>query len=203
MKTLAVGNSIKIQTSNGKVSGTLPDNRRLVVIQRNPTSGSGGGARQLLILIRELRSFGFRVRLFASRQRLDQFLQCSDVRAQIRCIVAAGGDGTVGSVVNRHADMPIASLPLGTENLLARHLQIPRCGSFVARLIKHGAMQSFDVGSVNGQQFLLMLSVGVDADVVRRLHTSRRGNIRHSSYIRPIFGSFCGYGFFYLTTLRS
>ena len=169
--------------------------RRLVVIQRNPTSGTGRGAKQLLIMISELRSSGFRVRLFASRERLDAFVDQQDVKKNIRCIVAAGGDGTVGSIVNRHADFPIATLPLGTENLLARHLKISRCGATVAQIIQQGRLRKFDVGEVNGQQFLLMLSVGVDSEVVRRLHSERTGNIRHTSYIKPILRSFWNYSF--------
>ena len=40
-----------------------------------------------------------------------------------------------------------------------------------------------------------MASVGIDADVVRRLHATRTGNIRHLSYVRPIVGSFLNYAF--------
>ena len=176
-------------------SNWIDAERRLVVIQRNPTSGTGRGAKQLLILIRELRNSGFRVRLFASRERLDTFVRNPQVKAGIRCLVAAGGDGTVGSIVNRHPEFPIATLPLGTENLLARHLKISRCGASVAKAIQQGRTRKFDVGEVNGQQFLLMLSVGVDSEVVRRLHSERTGNIRHTSYIKPILGSFWNYSF--------
>jgi len=192
---VATDQSSQAVACEGVASKTLPDSRQLVVIQRNPTSGSGRGAKQLLILIRELRNYGFRVRLFASRERLDAFLQQTAVRIQVRCIVAAGGDGTVGSVVNRHADLPIATLPLGTENLLARHLKISRCGATVARLINAGVTRQFDIGSANGQQFLLMLSIGVDAEVVRRLHSGRIGNISRFSYLWPVVTSFLGYSF--------
>lgn len=169
--------------------------RKLVVIQRNPTSGSGGGARQLKLLIHKLREYGFRVRLFANRDRFDDFLNQPLEASSARCLVAAGGDGTVASLANRHSRFPIATLPLGTENLMARHLGISRCGDSVARLIQDGATQTFDTGVCNGQHFLLMCSVGLDADVVRRLHSTRQGNIRHLSYLKPILSSTLSYPF--------
>ena len=192
---MATNESVVPAVLDQPTATTLPVNRRLVVIQRNPTSGSGRGTKQLLVLIRELRKLGFRVRLFADRSRLDKFLAQPQVGPLVRCLVAAGGDGTVGSLVNRHSKFPIATLPLGTENLLARYLQIPRCGNTLAGLIKSGRTRAFDIGTVNGEQFLLMLSVGIDAEVVRRLHAGRTGNIQHISYLKPIIRSFMSYSF--------
>lgn len=169
--------------------------RTLVVIQRNPTSGSGKGRSDLLELIRQLRAAGFRVRLFANRDRLDHYLRQNAVIQQLRCLVAAGGDGTVGSLVNRHPTLPIAPFPLGTENLIARHLKIKRCGRTLAKIIRNGRIRKFDTGRANGQAFLLMASVGIDADVVRRLDESRSGNIQHLSYLKPILASFTKYRF--------
>lgn len=180
------------QVANGQ---TISAHRKLVVIQRNPTSGSGGGAQQVKVLIRRLRELGFRVRLFADRDRFDAFVNAAEQLPLIRCLVAAGGDGTIASLANRHSGFPIATLPLGTENLMARHLRIPRCGETVARLILDGATREFDTGVCNGQQFLLMCSVGLDSDVVRRLHATRRGNIRHFSYLKPILLSLLDYPF--------
>ena len=170
-------------------------NRNLVVIQRNPTSGSGRGARQLLSLIRELRRFNYRVRLFGSRERLDRYVGDSAVQKRLRCLVAAGGDGTVAGLVSRYPQFPIATLPLGTENLMAQYLQIPRSGRFVAQTIHKLLTQSFDTAFANDQRFLLMTSVGIDAQVVQRLHAVRTGNIRRLSYVKPILQSFLGYTF--------
>ncbi|MEZ6127281.1 MAG: diacylglycerol kinase family protein [Planctomycetaceae bacterium] len=171
----------------------LPADRRLVVIQRNPTSGSGRVSRQLRVLIHELRAAGMAVRLFASRDRFDRFVRSSAVADSLRCLVAAGGDGTVSGLAHRHSDLPIATLPMGTENLVARHLRMPACGATVAQRIVDGAIRKFDTALINGQRFLLMASVGVDADVVRRVHAVRHGNIRHWTYVKPIVQSFLGY----------
>ncbi len=180
----------------GDVSETQGNvSRNRIVIQRNPTSGSGRGGIQIPILVRELKSTGYRVRLFANRNRLDEFVSRADVKQEIACLVAAGGDGTVASLANRHSEFPIAIMPLGTENLVARHLNIPRCGKTVAQIIQRNKTQQFDTGFVNEQRFLVMVSAGVDAEVVRRLNTVRSGNISHLSYASPIIRSFLSYGF--------
>ncbi len=174
---------------------TIPNDRRLVVIQRNPTSGSGRNAKHLRLLIHELKTAGFRVRLFANRDRFDDFVASEKENSSIRCLVAAGGDGTISSLTHRHSEFPIATLPMGTENLMARHLEIPRCGATAASAIIGGRIRRFDTGLVNDQRFLLMASVGVDADVVQRLAAVRKGNIHHLSYAKPILQSFLNYSF--------
>ena len=158
----------------------------LVIIQRNPLSGSGAGRIQLLILSRYLRDAGFRVRMFSNRKRLDGYLANKPASRILRCIVAAGGDGTVADLVNRQPGVPIAVLPLGTENLLAKYLGLRRCGRKLAQIIQRGQVKFFDSAIVNGRRTLLMVSVGIDAEIVEAVHKVRSGNIHRLSYVRPV-----------------
>ena len=153
-------------------------------------SGSGAGRKELLTLIRKLRYAGFRVRMFKSRKQLDAYLSSERSQQHLRCIVAAGGDGTVADVANRHPGCPIAVFPLGTENLLARYLQFPRCGGTVAAAISDGRTRLLDTATSNGRRFLLMLSVGIDGDIVHAIHKSRTGTIRRSGYLLPVLKAF-------------
>ena len=168
----------------------IPAERQLVVIQRNPGSGSGAGRKELMPLVRTLRRADFHVRMFRSRARLDSFLSEAENLRRLRCIVAAGGDGTVADVLNRHPGCPIAVLPLGTENLLAQYLKLPRCGRTLADLIAAGRFRVFDSATANGRRFLLMLSVGVDGNIVHAIHQSRTGTIRRMGYLLPTLRAF-------------
>ncbi|MEJ7592384.1 MAG: diacylglycerol kinase family protein [Planctomycetaceae bacterium] len=169
---------------------TISAENRLVVIQRNPRSGSGAGRRELLVLIRELRTAGYHVRMFRSRRTLDACLAVPENALTLRCIVAAGGDGTVADVANRHPGCPIAVLPLGTENLLAKYLNLPRCGRRLAAVIASGQIQMLDSATANGRRFLLMLSAGVDGDIVQAVHQARTGTIRRIGYVVPTLRAF-------------
>jgi diacylglycerol kinase family enzyme len=169
--------------------------RPWVAIQRNPRSGSGPRAKILLDLIAGLKRHGLRPHVFSQRERCDLRLNELAPEDQPRCLVAAGGDGTVGDLVNRFPKHPIAVLPLGTENLLARYLGIPRSGQFVADMIEAGQMRSFDLCTVGNRRFTLMAGFGFDADVVRRVDESRQGYIRHWSYARPVWQAFRKYDF--------
>lgn len=173
----------------------------VVVIQRNPTSGTGRRRSQLLEFIQTLRAAGMTVRSFKDRDACDDWVRSSPDPGRLRCIVAAGGDGTLVNVAQRHPGVPLAVFPMGTENLFARHLRIPRSGRLAAQVVISGNQSSFDTATVNGERFLIMVSAGVDADVVRRLSQERRGNISHLSYLRPILSSFWGYSYPELTVL--
>ena len=109
------------------------------------------------------------------------------------CIVAAGGDGTVDSVINRYSGTPLAILPLGTENLLARFLSVKCCGHFVAEMIAAGRTQSIDLGILGERRFAIMASVGFEADVVHRTDSRRTGTVTKFNYLQPIWESLRSY----------
>lgn len=172
---------------------TVPAHRNLIVVQRNPTSGSGRGRREAWKLFQNLRSKGFEVRVYHCRSRFSHFVQRADVADRLRCLVAAGGDGTISSLVQRHPQYPIAVLPLGTENLVAKHLGIRSDGDELATVIQSGCYLPFDTGLVGSYRFLLMASAGMDAEVVRLLAESRTGNISHLTYLKPLLHAFLKY----------
>lgn len=168
-----------------------PSNRPWVAIQRNPRSGSGRARGELKELSRRLKSLGYHVRMFADRDRLDAVIAAAERKPV--AVVAAGGDGTIGSVANRIQGIPIAVLPLGTENLIARHFGIRRSGAQVADIIASGRRVQIDTALLNGQRFLIVAGFGLDATVAHRLHEVRTGTISHLTYIKPIVSTFRRY----------
>jgi diacylglycerol kinase (ATP) len=108
----------------------------------------------------------------------------------LRAVVAAGGDGTIAFVANRvPPETPLCVLPLGTENLLAKYLRIKNRPEVILTLLQDGFVRRYDAAQAGERIFLLMLSCGFDAEVVRRVAERRRGNISHLSYARPIWES--------------
>ncbi len=158
-----------------------------VAIQRNPNSGTGRRRHRLMELIAALRRMGLRPRVFSRRERMDSYLASPESRRNLKCIVAAGGDGTATDVINRFPDVPVMPFPLGTENLLSKFLKIPERGDSAAEVIAKGHLRTLDTALVGDRRFLLMVSAGFDGDVVHRLHAARTGNITRMTYLRPLW----------------
>jgi len=134
-------------------------------------------------------------RLYSRRQYLDAALNDPDRRASLHAVVAAGGDGTALDVINRYPGLPIAILPLGTENLLARQFGIPRDGTAAAQVLVSGRAIPLDLGRIGDRRFAIMVSAGFDATVIHAAHAARKGHIRRSHYVRPIGEAMWSFGY--------
>ncbi len=166
---------------------------RQVILFLNRAAGTGARRQHVDAVIQQLEQAGFGVEVIATIEGLQQ----RGVRAdEIDCVISAGGDGTVETVVNSVAPgVPIAVFPLGTENLLAKYLKIDADPSRFVEMVARRHTVQMDVGRANGKQFLVMLSCGFDAEVVRRVHAARQGNITHLAYAKPMVESIWNYNY--------
>ncbi len=161
---------------------------RQVILFVNRKAGTGAGRVLVDEVAQRLEACGYDVHLIVDIDELRK--QAAAMRGQVHCVISAGGDGTIEVVVNNvDAGVPIAVFPLGTENLLAKYLQITPDPQRLVEMVSLGRTQRMDVGRVNGKLFLVVLSCGFDADVVRRVHAERKGNITHLAYAKPIIKS--------------
>jgi diacylglycerol kinase family enzyme len=116
-------------------------------------------------------------------------------------VVAAGGDGTVSDVINEMPpEIPFAALPTGNENLFAREFGFTRDALRLAQWIAKGGTRQIDLGRSGGRLFSVMLSAGLDADVVHRLVAWRRQGtalrrVRRLSYAKPIVATLRSYAY--------
>lgn len=168
----------------------LSSPRTEVLISVNPRAGACCGRKEVDRLAERLASAGLQAQVVSEIQRLSALSSAKTAAGTLRAVVACGGDGTVALVVNQTpVGTPIAVLPLGTENLLAKYLGLRRDPERLAEVIRRGACVSLDAGEANGKIFLLMAGCGFDAEVVRRMDQTRTGHIRHLSYFKPIVDS--------------
>ena len=180
--------------SDVKLMTTLIPESRRVPILANPRAGSGKSRRIVEELVIALRGRGLIPMVCWQREELGAIL-ASSARDEVRCAVAAGGDGTLLEVINRASGIPVTVLPLGNENLVARHCGIARSGRTVAEIVAGGLVRRYDLARVNGRLFCLMASVGLDADVVHRVHRRRRGHVNRLSYAIPLLQAVQNYRF--------
>ena len=173
---------------------------RGVLILANPYSGVLSNRAHVAELGSALASQGLRPRPVWQLEELDALATQSDLAEEYRCLVAAGGDGTLNRAINHQLRVPLAVFPLGNENLFARHFAFTNNPQRLAEAIARGKLRPIDLGRSAGRLFSIVASGGFDGEVARRLaqwreqHTHLR-RVGHHSYIRPILASLTEYQF--------
>ncbi|MEM8864368.1 MAG: diacylglycerol kinase family protein [Planctomycetota bacterium] len=184
--------------TSGTVAVDLPSPPRRQAVACSPTArdvlmlvnrkaGRRGGKSRAKVATEAAQAAGFLVEQVESPDELAAKSRARLASGDLRAVVAVGGDGTVGLALNSTPPgTPLAVVPAGTENLLAKYLgSCPRPAE-LGQLISSGVKVKLDAGRANGRLFTLMISAGFDAEVVRRVHATRRGNITHLAYAAPI-----------------
>jgi diacylglycerol kinase family enzyme len=134
-------------------------------------------------LLRDPRRFAERCRAAAETRGLAPWFGPADaardslalarraVAAGASLVFAAGGDGTVRACAEALAGsgVPMAIVPLGTANLTARALGVPRRPDRAVEAGFGGRDRTIDLGRVEGESgtwFAAMAGIGLDAAVV-------------------------------------
>ncbi len=103
-----------------------------------------------------------------------------------RCIVAAGGDGTIHAVLRGlgvNNTSPLGIMPVGTMNVFARELGLPADIRTCWEIILAGKVKSVDAGRANDRLFLSNAGVGLDAQVVAETDPGLRRQLGPISYV--------------------
>jgi len=175
----------------------------VIIVAANPYQGAAGPRARVEALVTALEATGAAVQVVWDPVERAALLADPGVMADVRCVVAAGGDGTVAAVINElSADVPLAVLPTGNENLFARALGFDVAPARLARAIGIGTRQRLDLGrahtSTGTRRFGLMLSAGFDAEVIHRVARQRTGastakRVNRAHYMRPVGSAFWTY----------
>jgi diacylglycerol kinase (ATP) len=115
--------------------------------------------------------------------------------ARFDAVAAAGGDGTINDVVNGLAasPLPLAILPLGTANVLAAEIGLPRGTAAPARIAAFAPArpvwpgEAVPEGATQGRRFLVMAGIGFDAEVVEHLDLALKRRTGKLAYVASIY----------------
>ncbi|HYF14627.1 MAG TPA: diacylglycerol kinase family protein [Phycisphaerales bacterium] len=164
-----------------------------VLILHNPAAGRGRGA----TIARELASLLERdahrvVTHGVGAASADPAALLRERAADAEILLIAGGDGTVHHTLPIATELgrPVFHVPLGTENLFARHFNMRAHAPTIRDALRERRIARVDAATLNAdgasRMFCLMVGAGPDAGVIRRLCGARRGPISHLSYLGPI-----------------
>jgi diacylglycerol kinase (ATP) len=158
-----------------------------VVLIANPISGRKRVAR-VEMMARELDG-PWSLEVVETRRSGDARRAAGSLSDDTVLVVAAGGDGTVNEVISglSKRNIPVAIVPLGTANVLAKEFGIPRDIKGACEVARLGRWRSVDLGVSDRGYFLAVAGVGFDAAVVREFSRFRTGNASLASYLDPIW----------------
>ena len=161
-----------------------------ILIFANPVAGRGGARQLAAKLAARLKEDGWEVDLLHDPRQMEPSV------APAQAAIVIGGDGSVRSaaqcLLRNQPDgqtTPLLPVPMGTANLMGRHLGMqwtaPTLPDQVAAALKSPNVLWLDAGLANGELFLLMAGVGIDALIVHELDRMRNGPITMASYTIP------------------
>ncbi|HVZ04124.1 diacylglycerol/lipid kinase family protein [Hyphomicrobium sp.] len=137
-----------------------------------------------------LRARGADVFQLAARNAAEAAERVADAARAGRCeaVIAAGGDGTFRAAATGAAEvgLPVGLVPLGTGNVLAHEIGLPRRAHAVAEILLSGSEIEVTGGVINGAPFFLMVGAGFDARVVSRLNYRTKRALGRTAYTYPV-----------------
>lgn len=162
----------------------------------NPVAGKGTFKNKLDFVIDNFQQNGYMVTPY----RLTLNEQVEEVIGKIdtnyfRAIVAAGGDGTLNSVVagiiKHQIDLPLGIIPMGTSNDFANHLGIPKRIDYCIRTIIKNKPRYVDIGEVNGNtSFINVVSAGNLPSIAHNTNFAFKNNMGKLAYYINVLGQY-------------
>jgi len=138
-----------------------------ILLVHNPKAGNREHSKKHLIA--SLAAFGYQTSYQSTKKR--DWKKVFDKSADL--VIAAGGDGTVRKTASCLMDsgVPLAILPLGTANNLARSLGFTASVEEILAHLRRGKGQPFDIGTARGgcskQYFFEAAGGGLFGDYLR------------------------------------
>ncbi len=164
-----------------------------ISIIANPVAGGGKGKARAEAMEKALIARGLSVDLFLTEKAGDAEAHAATLECDV--VVSVGGDGTANEVINGLGDKQIALaiLPMGSANVVARELQLPKDPEALAELIMDKRIRFMDVGSRNGRRFLLGAGAGLDAAITHQVQTMRGKKSSVWRWVIPAIKTILGY----------
>jgi len=172
-----------------------------ISIIANPRSGRGRAFRRVQEYVRNWPHRDWEVELLTtSAPGHAAELACALVSRPPDLLAVCGGDGTVNEVANGMPDppFPVAVLPAGTANVLARAMGVPLDPVEAIKVALGGSVLRVDSCFLQGmpaRYFLLMAGAGFDAYVVSRTSSALKDRVGIAAFYQSTVQCLATYDF--------
>ncbi len=169
--------------------------RQQVVFIYNPTKNGAEDAKTLITRSVSKADWPAPIFLETTAEDPGVAMATAALEAKADVVIVGGGDGTVRAVAQtlRHTEVPMAIVPLGTGNLLARNLDLDVtdiAASVQIALFGHqrhidaGLMEIEDgvTGAVAKHSFMVIAGLGMDAEVMGDTNSKLKEHVGWLAY---------------------
>jgi diacylglycerol kinase (ATP) len=170
-------------------SETKASFRRALVIM-NPSSGQHEAEDTSALIEARLREGGLEYEVRTTGGAGDALTWAEAAAGEgFDLVVAAGGDGTImeamSGLIRSKSDVPLAQIPAGTANLLARALTIPADIAESLDVIFSGRVERLDVGYLpeHERYFALVAGCGYDARMMADATRDLKNVLGFAAYV--------------------
>jgi YegS/Rv2252/BmrU family lipid kinase len=186
------------KTTRTRAHGSTPTSVGRVKVLINPES-AGGAPRfrqRLGAALDALPIHSYQIAMPPGPAAMEQSARAC-AREHYDLVVAVGGDGTLNLVVNglANSDTALAIVPLGTANVFARQLAVPREVERACALITEGVWQTIDLGRAGSRYFGCTSGIGFDAQVLKDVDTRLKKVSGYMAYLASALRGFIQYRF--------
>ena len=159
----------------------MADSRRALAVLVNPAAAGGRALAAVPAVRAELERLGAEFRVVETTSAENAREEAAAAAARGQAVAGVGGDGLIGTLAGElcGADVPLAIIPGGRGNDLARVLGIPTDPAAAARVAVEGVEKPLDVGEADGRTYVGIASCGFDSDANRIANEAKlvRGNL--------------------------
>lgn len=160
----------------------------------NPKSGSDKALSLRSIIEEKFLTHFDKVEFKITEKAGDAEIFAREAAPETDAIVSVGGDGTLGEIATGLKDsprtVPIAIIPAGTGNMVAKILGMPLDMKKAAESLDFSKLKSWDMGVVNGEKaFVYMFSLGKVPEAIHSVQSDIKTEKGIIAYVKPAIES--------------
>jgi diacylglycerol kinase (ATP) len=173
---------------------------RLAIIV-NPVAGGGRCFKSIQRYVRQWPHPEWKVEVLTTQaDRRAGSLALEMLKDPPDLLAVCGGDGTINEVASQipSPPFPVAVLPSGTANVLARELDLPLDPIRALRIALKREIRRVDLGELkggSGRRFLFVAGIGLDAFVVSRVRPGLKKRLGKAAFVITAIHCLCSYSF--------
>jgi diacylglycerol kinase (ATP) len=172
-----------------------------LAIIANPVAGRGRAYKSIQRYLNQWKHPGWEVDLQTTRSRDHAGQLARELLFRPPDLLfICGGDGTINEVASQIPDppFPIAIIPAGTANVIARELQLPLDPVRALQIGLKRTRRNIDLGILgpgSRRRFLFVAGIGFDAYVVSQVNEELKSKVGIAAYAIAIVGCLQSYSF--------